>query len=201
MATINGSVTLNTNKYTCYSVVIEIDINAINHTSKVTVAFHIARTNWGWIAGAYSGSIVIDGTQYNFSYSPNWSAGSSGDVTIATASKVVTHNADGTKSCSVSATWNTSGTYSCGTASASGSVTLTTIPRESQITASDADIGSVSQIIINKNVESYTTTLKYKFETQSTWTTIVTKTTASSYAFDVPTSFYALIPNSATGTC
>lgn len=136
MATYNGSVTANTSRYSCYITAIESEVNVANNTSKVTVAFHIVRSGWGWQTSAsFSGNIRIDGTQYNFSYSPNWSAGSSGDVTIATASKVVTHNADGTKSCAVSAVWNTSGTYSCGTASATGTLALTRILRQANITS------------------------------------------------------------------
>lgn len=134
MATYNGKVTLNTGKYSCYIVATESDVSIANNTSKVTVAFHIVRSSWGWQTNnSYSGSIVIDGTTFSFNYSPSWAYGSSGDVTIATASKIVTHNLNGTKSCGVSATWNTSGNNSCGTASASGTLTLTTIPRNASI--------------------------------------------------------------------
>lgn len=201
MAKINGSVTKNTSKYSCYLEAYESNVDNINNRSTVTVKLHIVRTKYGWqTSNKYSGGINIDGTLFSYEYTPNWGAGTSGDVVIATASKVVTHNADGTKSCSVSGVWNTSGTYSCGTASSSGTLTLSSIPRESKITASNANIGQAVQIIINKNVSSYTTTLKYKFANQTAYTTIAEKIVNSTYALDIPDSFYDLIPNSQTGT-
>lgn len=130
MAKYEGSVTNNKSCYSCYIEATESNINNETNTSLVTVKFHIVRANWGWETSVkYSGSIVIDGTTYSFSYTPNWPYASSGDVTIATKSKTVTHNTDGSKSCAVSATWDTSGTYSCGTAKASGTLKLTDIPR------------------------------------------------------------------------
>lgn len=134
MARYNGSVTRNSRYYSCYIIAEESEVSITNNTSKVTVYFHIVRNKWGWqTSSSQGGSIVIDGTKYNFSYTPNWSAGSSGDVIIASASKIITHNDDGSRECAVSATWNTSGTYSCGTASASGTLGLTKISRFAEI--------------------------------------------------------------------
>lgn len=136
MATYNGTVTKNSSYYSCYIVVDESNVSTDNNSSTVSVAYHIKRKNWGWIAGtSYSGKIIIDGTTYSFKYKPNWAAGSSGDVVIATASKTVYHDSDGEKDCEVSATWTTSGTYSCGTASANGILTLTKIARFASITS------------------------------------------------------------------
>ena len=134
MARFNGSVTRNASHYSCYINVEETDVSISNNTSKVTVSLYIYRNKYGWItSNAQGGSIIIDGTKFNFSYTPNWAAGSTGTALIATSSKVITHNQDGSRDCAVSATWNTSGTYSCGTASASGTLPLTKIARFAEI--------------------------------------------------------------------
>ena len=80
-------------------------------------------------------------------------------------------------------------------------ITLETIPRASSITVNDANIGSSTNIVINKASSSFTTTLSYKASGQNDWTTIVTKTPNQVYGWVVPTSFYSLIPNSRTISC
>lgn len=80
-------------------------------------------------------------------------------------------------------------------------VTLETIPRASQIGVLDANIGSSTNITINKATSSFTTTLYYKASGQGSFTKIVDKTSNQVYAWTVPTSFYNLIPNSKTISC
>lgn len=92
-------------------------------------------------------------------------------------------------------------TYITSNYSPSGSATckMSTIARKSSVSATNANIGSNSAITINKQSSSFTHTLQYSFGSLSG--TIATKTTASSVNFKVPTSFYAQIPNSKSGTC
>lgn len=111
MANFTGKVTNNTSHFGCYLKVTESEVSVANNTSKVTVELHITRSNYGWIAGsAQSGNIVIDGTSYSFSYTPNWAYASSGDVVVATKSKVVKHTDDGAKKlrskCYMEHKWN-----------------------------------------------------------------------------------------------
>lgn len=201
MATHWGSVTNNTSKFGAYIVITEVanSMNIEKNTTKVKVDFHITRSYWGWIAGsAQSGSIVIDGTSFPFTYKPNWAAGTSGDVVIASFTKEVTHSTDGSYKCSASATWNTSGTYSCGTASASGSLTLTTIPRASTPYCPDFNIGASTIINISRASSSFTHTLKYTFGNLSE--TIAEKTSEVNIGWQAPTDFFAEIPNAQKGT-
>lgn len=76
---------------------------------------------------------------------------------------------------------------------------LPVIPGKSTITATDANIGSTSNIIINRLSDLYVHTLTYRFGSLSG--TIATQTTSASVGWTVPTTFYAQIPNSKTGTC
>lgn len=83
---------------------------------------------------------------------------------------------------------------------ASGTVsvtaTLPAIARKSSVTATDAYIGAASTIVINKSNSAYTSTLSYRYDGQSTYTEIVSKTTATQYGWTIPEAAYQLIPNS-----
>lgn len=79
----------------------------------------------------------------------------------------------------------------------SGNLTLTTIPRASSITATDANIESATTININRASSSFTHTITYSFSNLTG--TIATKTTETSLGWIIPSSFYSKIPNSKTG--
>lgn len=121
-----------------------------------------------------------------------------GKVSVTFTFSNIQHNDDGKKS--VSWSWSiATGTSVLGTLSDSGTRTLATIPRASDITASNADIGSSTIIVINKKASSFTTTIDYKFENETSWTNIVTKTSSTTYGWTLPESFYNKIPNKKYG--
>ena len=91
-----------------------------------------------------------------------------------------------------------SGTYSPGDFNLSGTMDLTTIPRASSISATDANIGSSSSIGINSAADSFKHTVTYSFGSKSG--TIKTKTTEKNFLWDIPTSFFEEIPNASSGT-
>lgn len=129
----------------------------------------------------------------------NFPSGSVGATKSTYVDFTVPHKTDGTQSITYEASIAT-GT-SVGTLHPTGSATLETIPRASSITVNDANIGSATNIVINKASSGFTTTLYYKASGQSSWTKIVDKTSNQVYGWTVPTSFYALIPNSKTIQC
>lgn len=113
---------------------------------------------------------------------------------------IVYHNDDGSKknmSCSATLDF-ASGTYSPGDFNLSGTMDLTTIPRASSITATDANIGSASTININRASDSFTHTVDYSFSGLTG--RIATKTSQTSIGWSVPTSFFEKIPNAQSGT-
>ena len=112
---------------------------------------------------------------------------------------LVPHKTDGTQNITYEASIAT-GT-SVGTLNPTGSATLETIPRASSITVNDANIGSATNIVINKASANFTTSLYYVLPGQSEWIPIVSKTSNQVYGWTVPTSFYSLIPNSKTIQC
>ncbi len=118
-------------------------------------------------------------------------------TTVASGTTKITHNADGTKSFSLSVE---AGVYTYAVSvSASGTHTLDTIPRASTVSATNANLGSVSTITITRASSSFTHTLSYTFG--SSTGTIVTKTTSTSYSWTPALTLASQIPNAVSGTC
>ena len=117
--------------------VTETSTSTANNTSSLSFNFIISpiQTSWNWEQWGANITyvITINGTQYTGSI-PNYDGYSS--VTLKSGTQSVTHNTDGNKSISYSfSVTDTSGqTYTCGNASASGTMALTTIPRYANIT-------------------------------------------------------------------
>ena len=131
-------------------------------------------------------------------------------VLVLTSTVSVPHNNDGSSSITIEASiYGPSGTaYSGLKTSGKRTATLDTIPRASTIGATDANIGSTSMIAVSRKSSGYTHSISYKFGTLSGYVTesggtsgTESKFTTTSIAFNVPTSFYAQIPNDKTGTC
>ena len=143
-----------------------------------------------------SWSIAVNGTNYSGTNTVGISSGNT--KTLASGTTTIAHNADGTKSFSFSFSQQFDISYSgvgwIGTKSGSGSGTLTTIPRTSSVSSTNANIGENIKITINRASSSFTHTLTYAFNSLSG--TIATKTSSTSVSWTLPTSFYAQIPNS-----
>lgn len=200
MARINGSVSSNSDAYEFYIIWEETEVNIANNTSKVTATSYIyCKAHTAYNYNTYNHTITINGQTFTTSV-----AGislSPGVVKqLASASKVITHNADGSKSINISASspnLPAGGGYGPSSGSASGTATLTTIPRASSVACADGNIGSSTTININRASSSFTHTLTYNFGGLTG--TIATKTTNTSIGWTIPTTFFAKIPNSKSG--
>ena len=200
MARINGSVSSNSDAYEFYIIWEESDVNISNNTSKVTATSYIyCKSHTAYNYNTYNHTITIDGQTYTtvvegISLSP-------GVVKqLASASKVITHNTDGSKSINISASspnLPAGGGYGPSSGSASGTASLTTIPRASSVACADGNIGSSTIISINRASSNFTHTLTYNFNGLTG--TIGTKTVYTSIAWTIPTSFFAKISNSKNG--
>ncbi len=87
-------------------------------------------------------------------------------------------------------------TWTLGSASASGSIQLDTIPRVSTITATDGKIESAISININRASADFTHNLRYAF---GSLTGAIANGVATSFGWTIPSSFYSQIPNSKSG--
>ena len=117
--------------------IIENSTNTSSNTSSVTVNSYLGRPNSAsYFGGNGTVSINCNGevrsSAKTFSYPTNVSAG--GWVLMQSESFTVTHNADGSKTIDVSSSLSNAN-FSPTSASASGSITLTKIPRYANITS------------------------------------------------------------------
>lgn len=172
-----------------------------NNTSPVGVNVYLYRTSSSsYYGGTANISFTLNGETKSTSvyptYPTNIGVGESNAHYMASFSYTVGHDSDGSKSVSFSLSWSANFTPS--SASGSGSMVLTTIPRASEISSvSTANIGSSATITVNRKSNSFTHTITYTFGDLSG--TIVTKSSNTSISWTIPTSFYGQIPNSKTG--
>lgn len=147
----------------------------------------------GWVmAGAFKA--VINGVTV---YSSDPRIELRATTVVASGTATIAHEADGTKSFSLSCE---AGIYTYAvSATASGTHTLTTIPRASTISATNANMGSASTITITRASTAFTHTLTYSFG--SATGTIVTKTTNTSVSWTPALTLANQIPNAVSGKC
>lgn len=206
MATqINGTTGKNASHWRYFLVCTEIfpdDYISTNKT-KLKVDVYLGATSYsravrGNISATHT--INVNGTNYTFTTGAYTIEKNTNVLLGSITSNVIEHNADGSKKVTVTASSpdlaQASG-YGPYSGSASGEVTLITIPRTSSVLCADGNIGSSTTININRASSSFTHTLKYSFGNLSG--TIVSKTAETSYGWTIPTSFYAQIPNSQSG--
>ena len=155
-------------------------------------------TSGGSISSSASKSWNVTVNGSNYSGTCTIGVGTNATKTLTNGTTTIYHNADGTKSFSFSFSLqfdiNYSGVGWIGTKSGSGSGTLSTIPRTSSVSSTNANIGENITITINRASSSFTHTLTYAFNRLTG--TIATKTSSTSISWTLPTSFYAQMPNS-----
>lgn len=167
-----------------------------NNTS--VVGWHLQLvTTGGSISSSASKSWNVTVNGSNYSGTCTIGVGTNSTKTLASGSTTIAHNADGTKTFSFSFSQqfdiNYSGVGWIGTKSGSGSGTLSTIPRTSSVSSTNANIGENITISISRASSSFTHTLTYAF--CGLTGTIATKTSSTSVSWTLPTSFYGQMPN------
>lgn len=166
-----------------------------NNQSTLSWSITGAGSASGWVmTGGFKA--VINGTTV-YSTSTDTRIQLYNGTSVASGTTKITHNADGTKSFSLSIE---AGVYTYAVSvTASGTHTLDTIPRASTVSATNANMGSASTITITRASSSFTHTLTYSFG--STTGTIVSKTTSTSVSWTPALTLANQIPNAISGTC
>lgn len=172
--------------------------------SDITVNHYLdLASGYSLAIGSRTNSCTVNGTTQNFTSGSINQRG--GTVHLGRTTYRVGHNTDGTKSCSLSTTFNIqatlSGTY-VGSISANGTINLNTIARASQPSINtypnnspDFNIGDTITIHMNRASSSFTHTVKFNYG--STSVTVATGVT-NNCTFNTSTiadALYALIPN------
>ena len=174
-----------------------------NNTSSISYTLKLYSGSWDFSLYKIGHSIKLAEKTVSSVERANanqYSIGTNSSITIASGTTTISHNSDGSKNMSVAFSIDMAkDSWTPGRISVSGkSMSLTTIPRASTVSCSTANIGSNATITINRASSSFTHTLSYTFGSLDD--TIVTKTNKTSVAWTIPTSFYAKIPNSKSGT-
>ena len=175
-----------------------------NNTSTVTAKVQLVSTGSSYTinsSASKSGSLTINGTKYTFSFTASLSGNQT--KTLFTKTVTVAHAADGTKTCSFSATCGIdvtlSGTF-YGDITASGSGVFNTIARASTISSvtSSVSVNGTNTVTVNitRASSSFTHTVVFSIGSYSKTTSDVG--TSTSYA--IPQSWLNAIPSATSGT-
>lgn len=182
--------------------------DVVANTTPVSMSLSLHHAGLSVGAGTDDCALTIGSETYKWTGPDIYSSGA-GTVSLGSHKFTVPHNADGTWSGKIGASYrlniNYGGTY-IGTISGDQTITLPTIPRASTVSATDANIGSVSSIYINAKSSAFSHGLLVTFGSlsfyldgngnpSSSYVTFMQRTVP----FRLPDSFYAQIPNSATG--
>ncbi|MDR2074478.1 MAG: DUF859 family phage minor structural protein [Oscillospiraceae bacterium] len=184
------------NTYVKYNVSITQNSQSISgNYSNVTVSVYFWRTNSGYTTYG-TGTIYckINGTTYSASVTTSQKITNSG-ITLFSKTLDISHNSDGSKTLTCSAWISIDAPLS--SSEQSYSQGLTTIGRASSFSGGSGNIGSSTTITISRASSSFTHKLYY--DLGSGWVTIASGV-GTSYSWTIPTSFYARIPNSNSGS-
>lgn len=167
------------------------------NTSTVTATLSYTRTNTGYTTtGTWAGSITINGNKASVS-SKRLTIVNGSYVTAISHKVVVPHNADGSKTITISATGRIANTTLTST-TISASVTLDTIPRATTptLSASSVDMGGTVTITLSRAVSTFYHKITCDF---AGTTDTLTSNAGASYVWTVP-DWATRLPNAASGT-
>lgn len=172
--------------------------NVVNNTSKVTCKLYFINTQSLSISSR-THTLVIDGISYNLS---SKAINTIGTHEIGSCVKTINHNSDGSKSISISCTFNIKATLSgtfYSTITANKIIELDTIPRATIPTTGEiADIGTTIIIDLPRAHTSFTHTLKYQFENINE---IIGTSLVTSASWNIPVLLMNQLQNSTSGIC
>lgn len=170
--------------------------NISENSSQVRVRLALLNTTTTFAQYSCSAWVDLNGQRLNWSGSPSMTSYNS-TIMLIDETITVGHNADGTKSFGLSASFSGSGGWSPGTLSIGGnSFTLTTIPRSSSVSVGTGTIGSLITINISRQSSSFKHTVRYAWGNKSG---TIASNVDTSTTWTIPLDFANDIPNSATG--
>lgn len=207
MAEFSGGIQIGSGQWDKYSLILrinEISYSVENNTSYVEWWVGI-RSNTQY--HTHNGipetfKVSVNGTQVlDQSFTPNVPAGTL--VGVKSGTVTISHDADGSKTISASASFSgsNSGYYAPITGSCSGTVKLTTIPRASSISIDSPSIECGKTININGSSASKNFTHKI----YATWNgktselTTISGTLTPTFSYTIPTAWEKDLPNSTSG--
>lgn len=196
MATFSNS----NNGYTVTLTVEETSFSSANNTSTIKYSLVLKSTTKSFSDYTVNYSATINGTKV-VDESEKKNIGKNSSITLASGSQTIYHNSDGTKSIVVSFSLSTAtSSYAPNSISGSGSMSLTTIPRNSKLSidgSSYLTIGGKAKFKIQRFSNSFKHKLTYSPFGGSTETKIADNIQADTYEWTLPDSLYSIIPTDA----
>lgn len=204
MAQFSGNIGISTGQTDKYSLLLDVSEKSYsieNNTSTVEwwvgIRSNTAYHNHYGLAETYT--VVINGsTVHSAVHKPT--VGNGQTVWVASGTATVGHNADGSKTVAVSASFNNAdrGTYLPTTGSCSGSLKLTTIPRATvpSVDKPSLDCGSVIKFTGTSASSNFSHKLYTTWNNEEKLIATIDKgSTAVSYSYTIPTSWEKNMPN------
>lgn len=204
MAQFSGNIGISTGQTDKYSLLLDVSEKSYsieNNTSTVEwwvgIRSNTAYHNHYGLAETYT--VVINGsTVHSAVHKPT--VGNGQTVWVASGTATVGHNADGSKTVAVSASFNNAdrGTYLPTTGSCSGSLKLTTIPRATvpSVDKPSLDCGSVIKFTGTSASSNFSHKLYSSWNGEEKLIATLDKgSTAVSYSYTIPTSWEKNMPN------
>lgn len=174
--------------------------NVSKNQSTITMTLYVHRDSYGPSWNTHCNSYIrLDGSNV-MTYTGSFNISTSWVKIGSTVTKTVTHNADGTKSISITGFFDSQGlTSKLDDLSCSGTVTLKTIPRASSISSITGDtIGETVTIRLSRASSSFTHRLYYTFG--DTKNRLLSSNVATSYSFKPSMNDCSYLPNGTSGT-
>lgn len=207
MAEFSGGIQIGSGQWDKYSLILrinEISYSVENNTSYVEWWVGI-RSNTQY--HTHNGipetfKVSVNGTQVlDQSFTPNVPAGTL--VGVKSGAVTISHDADGSKTISVSASFSGSdpGYYSPITGSCSGTVKLTTIPRASSISIDSHSIecGNTINISGSSASKDFTHKIYVTWNDKTSELTTISGTLTPTFSYTIPTAWEKDLPNSTSG--
>ena len=197
--------TATSGSYTTTLTVTEGTYNVANNTSPVTFTLTLKKNSGTglWNNDSCPWSININGTSYSGTFTYDFRDYSSLTLKSSTT-QTITHDGDGSKKIAVSASVNMDNTPYVYTMSPSGTLTLTTIPRASDVSVSNYSIanttGSISATITSKANFYHKWRWKLGSGSWSSWANKGLISTTSSTVTVANTTLLAQLPTATSGS-
>lgn len=205
MAECSGSIRITSGEENKYSLILQYREKSYSVEKNTSVVYWLVSIRSNTQYHSHNGltenfKVVINGTTvHNANHTITCGAGQTIDVAQGTTT--ITHDADGSKSISVSASFSCDNTnyYAPRSGSCSGSLTLTTIPRATSPSIDKPSLECGSTIKISGTSASS----KFSHKVYVTWNgtkthikTIASGTTTPSFSYTIPTAWEKDLPNS-----
>lgn len=190
-------------QYQLHLIMSEQSQSIANNTTTIAYELRLTSGNYNFQQYGAGWAVWINGTRVAYhdrNTSDRYSISKNSSWSIASGTTTVTHNTDGTKTITCSASLDMAGDPAPGALSCpSTSWTLTTIPRASTLSVPTLTIGSASTLTVTAASNTFTHQITYSFS-GLTGTIATLNAGVSTTSWTPPNTFYAKLPNSTSGT-